>query len=276
MNETPFFFENQRGQKLFSVLHSPTDFTGSTASNMGWVLCHSFTEEKLWAHRVYVSIARLLASQGHTVLRFDYSGYGDSEGTFENSTVDDQLQDITTAISILEDKTGITGNIGLIGLRYGAMLAAMVAESNNAVSHLVLWDPVIDMDRYLQEALRANLTTQMIMHGKVIINRNQLTEQIENGKAVNIDGYDLTKIFFNSARKINLMDIAGSFSGACQIIQIGRANQPLRKDIDSLANKYKNCQMLQIVEQPFWKEIKYFIQKSDGLQEALTSWLREH
>lgn len=276
MSETPFFFENKRGQKLFAILHSPTDNSGGTAGNMGWVFCHSFTEEKLWAHRVYVSTARLLASQGHTVLRFDYSGYGDSEGTFENSTVDDQLQDITTAISILKDRTEITGNIGLIGLRYGAMLAAMVAETNKTISHLVLWDPVIDMDRYLQEALRANLTTQMIMHGKVIINRDKLTEQIENGKAVNIDGYDLTKIFFNSARKINLMDIVGSFSGACQIIQIGRANQPLRKDIDSLANKYINCQTLQIVEQPFWKEIKYFIQKSDRLQKALTSWLREH
>lgn len=276
MNETPFFFDNNRTQKLFGVLHAPEHEVNDVTSSMGWVLCHSFAEEKLWAHRVYVSLARLLASQGHTVLRFDYSGYGDSEGEFENSTVDDQLEDISAAISTLKDKASITGDIGLIGLRYGALLAAMTAETHKEVSHLVLWDPVIDMDRYLQDALRANLTTQMVMHGKVITNRDELTAQIEEGQAVNIDGYDLTKVFFDSARKINLVDITGSFTGECQLVQIGRPNQPLRKDIESLADNYTNCEIIKLAELQFWKEIKNFVQKSDQLQDALTNWLREH
>lgn len=276
MNELPFFFDNNRAQKLFGVLHSPEHKVSDTINTMGWVLCHSFAEEKLWAHRVYVSLARCLASQGHTVLRFDYSGYGDSDGEFENSTVDDQLNDIYAAIDTLKDKVQNTDNIGLIGLRYGALLAAMIAESHKEISHLVLWDPVIDMGRYLQDALRANLTTQMVMHGKVITNRDELTAQIEEGQAVNIDGYDMSKMFFDSANKLNLKDITGSFTGACQLVQIGRPNQPLRKDIESLAENYKNCETIQLSEQQFWKEIKNFVQKSDPLQDALTNWLREH
>lgn len=276
MNETPFFFDNNRSQKLFGVLHSPVQDMSDVPNTMGWVLCHSFAEEKLWAHRVYVSLARLLASQGYTVLRFDYSGYGDSEGEFENSTIDDQLQDISAAISTLKDKISTPATVGLIGLRYGALLAAMTAETHNEISHLVLWDPVVDMDRYLQDALRANLTTQMVMHGKVITNRDELTAQIEGGQAVNIDGYDLTKIFYDSAKDIKLKDVTGSYTGACQLVQIGRANQPLRKDIESLANNYTNCEVIKLAEQQFWKEIKNFVQKSDSLQDALTNWLREH
>lgn len=276
MNETPFFFDNNRAQKLFGVLHLPEHGISGATRNMSWVLCHSFAEEKLWAHRVYVSLARCLASQGHTVLRFDYSGYGDSEGEFENSTVNDQLNDISAAISTLKDQTPNTGNIGLIGLRYGALLAAMIAETHKEISHLVLWDPVIDMGRYLQDALRANLTTQMVMHGKVITNRDELTAQIKQGQAVNIDGYDMSKKFFDSANELNLKNMTGSFTGVCQLVQIGRPNQPLRKDIESLADNYTNCETIKISEQQFWKEIKNFVQNSDQLQDALTNWLREH
>jgi exosortase A-associated hydrolase 2 len=276
MNESPFFFDNNRAQKLFGVLHLPEHEVSDTTNTMSWVLCHSFAEEKLWAHRVYVSLARYLASQGHTVLRFDYSGYGDSDGEFENSTVDDQLNDISAAIDTLKDNAQNTANIGLIGLRYGALLAAMIAETRKEISHLVLWDPVIDMGKYLQDALRANLTTQMVMHGKVITNRDELTAQIEKGQAVNIDGYDMSKMFFDSANKLNLKEITGSFTGACQLVQIGRPNQPLRKDIESLADNYKNCETIKLSEQQFWKEIKNFVQKSDPLQDALINWLREH
>ena len=45
-----------------------------------FVFCHPLTEEKLWTHRVFVTFARELAAAGHTVLRFDYRGNGDSDG----------------------------------------------------------------------------------------------------------------------------------------------------------------------------------------------------
>ena len=42
-------------------------------------MCHPLGEEKLWAHRVFVSLARDLANAGFVVLRFDCRGEGDSD-----------------------------------------------------------------------------------------------------------------------------------------------------------------------------------------------------
>ena len=69
--ETPLFFENG-AYRLFGVLHQPA----GPPSGAGWVFCHPFAEEKLWTQRVYVSFARMLASRGAWVLRFDAMGNG--------------------------------------------------------------------------------------------------------------------------------------------------------------------------------------------------------
>jgi len=270
MTETPLYFLNDK-QRLFGILHTAE----GTQQKLGWVFCHPFAEEKLWAHRVYVNLARELAKKSWPVLRFDYRGYGDSEGNFEDFTIDDQLADIDCAIARLMAEVPELQSVGLIGLRYGATLAAMAAENNPQVSRLVLWDPIIDMSAYMQDVLRANLTTQMVMHGKVITNRDQLTQNIMNGEAVNIDGYDLTQHFFQPACDINLLDREKQFAGPCQIVQIGRANQPLKKDIQALADLYQQGSVSQVAELQFWKEIKNFVQRSDALNGSLFDWMGE-
>lgn len=270
MNEIPQFFLNDK-QRLFGVLHQPEQ----ASTTEGWVLCHAFAEEKLWAHRVYVNLARKLAEQGYPVLRFDYRGYGDSEGNFEDAGVDDHISDIGCAIGRLLEQVPELQSVGLLGLRYGATLAALAAEQDHHVSRLVMWDPLTNMQDYMQEVLRANLTTQMIMHGKVITNRTELTRQLLDGEPVNVDGYDLTRHFYQQASEINLLEHPVNFQGGCQIVQIGRANQPLKKNIEALAALYPGSAVDRVVEQPFWKEIRDFVQHSDSLTNSLFTWMDE-
>lgn len=268
MNETPYFFTHNE-QQLFAVCHHPE----GTAKKTGWVFCHPFAEEKLWAHRVFVNMARELSTYGYPVLRFDYRGYGDSDGQFEDYTVDDQVGDIQAAVNELTNQHPELDAIGLIGLRYGAVLATLAAKTNDKVSYLVLWDPIVDMDRYMQDVLRANLTTQMVMHGKVVTKRDELTQQILDGQAVNIDGYDLTQKLFEPASQIKLS--GEGFKGKCQVVQIGRKNQPLKKEIEHLADSFVQHTIDQVVEEQFWKEIKNFVQRSDALSNSLISWIEE-
>ena len=206
MNETAFFFKNNT-QNIFSVLHTPKE----TSSKVGWVLCHPFAEEKLWSHRVFVSLARFLSKRGCFVLRFDYRGHGDSDGEFQDISLDDQLSDIYKAVDTLTDKYPDINEIGLIGLRYGATLASIAAESNKKIKNLVLWDPILNLEDYLQELLRVNLTTQMVLHGKIISNRDELTKQILSGESVNIDGYEISKSLYQSAKNINLNQLKKNF-----------------------------------------------------------------
>jgi len=99
MIETPLFFQGSHS-RLFGVLHEPASHA---PGRLPFVFCHPFGEEKLWAHRVFVTFARTLAGRGHVVLRFDYMGNGDSEGPFERSSVSTALDDITVAIDWLQN-----------------------------------------------------------------------------------------------------------------------------------------------------------------------------
>ena len=141
MTETPFYFPN--GQRsLFGIFHAP----GTSIAQSAFVFCHPFGEEKLWTHRVFVSFARQLAADGHPVLRFDYTGNGDSDGSFSETSVRTAIADVDAAVSHMRTVRGVT-QINLLGLRFGATVAALAAEELSAIDRLVLWAPIVDGSR---------------------------------------------------------------------------------------------------------------------------------
>jgi alpha/beta superfamily hydrolase len=139
VTETPFFFSNGL-YKLFGMLYEPE----IEYNNEGFVFCDPFAEEKLWAQRVMVNFARELAVRGYSVLRFDYLGTGDSEGDFEECSIETKLSDIRCAVRTLCEKVKGIKSIGLLGLRFGATLAVLAANIEKKVKSLVLWEPALN------------------------------------------------------------------------------------------------------------------------------------
>lgn len=259
MNEIPLFF-SMSGQRLFGMLH-----TAQPGSGIGWVFCHPFAEEKLWAHRVFVSTARGLAQAGVPVLRFDYRGYGDSDGRFEQFTLADHVADVQRAVAELRARVPTLSQVNLLGLRYGASVALLAAAGDPSVGRLVLWDPVVDMEQYLLDQLRSNLTTQMVLYGKVVTKREELVERIRAGEYVNIDGYDLGNPFFDEACAVRLLDRAAQIDNPVRVVEIGRATQAPRADLQSLVEALPDAEHRRVEELQFWKEIKPFVRHSPVL-----------
>ena len=266
--ETPMFFENGE-YRLFGILHQPVGIPSGAA----WVFCHPFAEEKLWAQRVYVSFARILASRGAWVLRFDVMGNGDSEGEFSTATVDTMLSDIDSAVSLLEGSSGITQGIGLLGLRLGATLAALTAERSLKIGKLVLWEPIVDCGKYMQELLRTNLTTQTAVYKEIRHNREALVRLMREGSTVNIDGYELAYPCYDQASAVNLNAERKQFAGQCLIVQIGREGQALRQELTALQATYPVSEILGAAEEPFWKEIKRWYRTAPNLFESTLAWM---
>lgn len=105
-------------------------------SPIGW--------ENLRAHRTLRILSNRLAEAGYDVLRFDYSGTGDSWGDIgEGLTLAQWIRDVDEAI---EEVAGLSGTtrVSLIGLRAGAAIAAEVAARRpRGIEHVILWDPPI-------------------------------------------------------------------------------------------------------------------------------------
>ena len=174
MTETPFFFPNGH-YRLFGVLHEAK----GTPRREGFVFCAPFAEEKLWAHRVMVNFARDLADRGYPVLRFDYMGNGDSEGEFEESSLETMLSDTKCAMRTLRQKAAGIETVNLLGLRLGATVAALVTEKEEGAPKLILWEPIINGALYMREMLRINLSTQTSVYKKILHNTDALIRDDE-------------------------------------------------------------------------------------------------
>lgn len=120
------------------------------------LLCNPFGEEAARAHRAYRVMARRLEDAGYAAMRFDYAGTGDSSGDIADFGVDAWIEDIEAAADELRWESGVS-RIVLVGLRFGATLAALCAQRGRLrAAHVVLWDPVVDGVQYLRELRHAH------------------------------------------------------------------------------------------------------------------------
>jgi exosortase A-associated hydrolase 2 len=255
-----FQFLELRGERVFAALHRPAH----TASS-GVVMCHPLGEEKLWSHRVHVSFARALAAAGIAVFRFDNRGEGDSDREFSESDLDTRIEDACLAIDSLQSVCPSVTHITVLGLRFGAAVAATAAARHGGVARLILWDPVVDGSAYMQAVLRLNLMFQMSLHQKVLENREALVARLARGETVNIEGYELSDPLFRQASDFKLRDALAEFSGDVLIVQVNAGEAPLRPELISLTEGRERVRLTAVTEEPFWKEIKTFCQRSDAL-----------
>lgn len=142
----PYYFGSS-AQPLFGVYHPPPP---NQAKNIGVVLCYPLGHEYLRGHRAFRQLADMLAESGCHVLRFDYTGTGDSWGELNDTSVEQWQQDIEVAIQELRDMAQVQ-NISLLGLRFGATLASLITKESLKINKLILWDPIIKGTRYIED-----------------------------------------------------------------------------------------------------------------------------
>ncbi|MEP7311017.1 MAG: alpha/beta hydrolase [Pseudomonadota bacterium] len=148
------------------------------------LLCNPFGEEAVRAHRVFRVLATQLERAGYPTMRFDFFGTGDSAGLAEEAGVSQWLQDIEMVASELQRLSGAK-HIALVGLRFGATLAARVTHANGLRPlHLVLWDPVVEGAAYLRELAAAHGNYmreelgQLLWHGVEVDARGAPSESL--------------------------------------------------------------------------------------------------
>jgi exosortase A-associated hydrolase 2 len=265
--ELPLYFPSGENS-LFGVLHEPQE----PATGPAFVFCHPLGEEKLWTHRVFVSFARQLAQAGHAVLRFDYMGNGDSDGEFSRSSLTTAKADVHSAIDQLRRTTGAR-RINLLGLRLGATIASLVADEATDIDRLVLWAPIVDGARYMQELLRINLTTQMATYREIRQDREALVAVMQQGSTVNVDGYDMALPLYSEVSAVKLAGAPKQHRGASLIVQIDRQPGRVPAELQQLASSYQRATLEFAQEEPFWKEIARFYDRAPNLFAVTSKWL---
>ncbi|WP_321965516.1 alpha/beta hydrolase family protein [Burkholderia cenocepacia] len=154
------------GQKISGTLELPDNVQtapillmlhGFTASRNEWA--SSAVKEGLFAR-----CAKVLSKKGVASLRIDFRGSGQSEGKFEDMTVDNEIKDALAALDFLSSRHDIDGQrISLVGMSLGGAVATAVASrTTHPLKSVVLWNPGINLPAaftsiYGEDVMRAGL-----------------------------------------------------------------------------------------------------------------------
>ncbi len=150
---TPFYF-GPNDKRLIGWLHktkAPPQF------DICVVICPPLGVEYVSTYRSMRYVADYFALAGIPALRFDYHGTGDSSGSNDDGNrFDDWLWSIEQASGEIKRLTGCE-KVGLMGLRMGGTLAALVAGKIE-VDFLVLWAALESGRKFIREIRAIQMT----------------------------------------------------------------------------------------------------------------------
>lgn len=130
-----------KDRSLVSIIARPAAPAGRDVPAI--VILNTGIIHRVGHHRMYVTLSRTLAAAGHTVVRFDFSGIGDSaprrEAMPRLTVCLDEIRDVIDSLGLTYQITRFV----LVGLCSGADHAILHARNDERVVGLVLIDPTL-------------------------------------------------------------------------------------------------------------------------------------
>lgn len=136
--------------RLMGVHYAPSL---QTKRGVGALMCNQVGPDYAEYYKTVRMLVGMLVAKGFDCLRFDYTGWGDSQGGCEEGSVRQWLADIASAEALLKERSGCS-KICLCGFGFGGLLAAAHAARCEAEA-LLLWESVVDGRSYCR-TLRKN------------------------------------------------------------------------------------------------------------------------
>ena len=129
MQKLKVSFKNSDSKELKGVLELPTN----TQPSNFILFAHCFTCNKNF--HAPSNISKTLASKGYGILRFDFTGLGDSEGEFENTNFSSNVEDLVAAAEFLKKEYQAPSII--IGHSLGGAAALFASKKLESVECMV-------------------------------------------------------------------------------------------------------------------------------------------
>jgi len=124
-------FKNSRGLTLAGLLHTPETAPGPVV-----IVCHGFVGSKEGGGMAMV-MGEELGRRGFNVLLFDFSGIGESEGLFAETTLSNQIDDLKCAVDWC--LKACLGPVFTTGRSFGGTTAICQAAGDPRVKGVCTW-----------------------------------------------------------------------------------------------------------------------------------------
>ncbi|MEO0794351.1 MAG: alpha/beta fold hydrolase [Verrucomicrobiota bacterium] len=131
---------NQAGEKLDTQFEQ-----GSPESDRLVILGHGVTGNK--DRPVLVSLAQALAEIGIATLRMSFSGNGDSEGTFDESTISKEVEDLRVVVAAAREHFS---KIAYVGHSMGGAVGVIAASGEIELDALVSLAGMVHVSQFAE------------------------------------------------------------------------------------------------------------------------------
>jgi alpha-beta hydrolase superfamily lysophospholipase len=136
------------GEPLFALLHPAAEPVRATAV----LLCPPFGWDDMCSYRIRGEWAEQLARAGHTTLRIDLPGSGDSAGSpTAAGRLDAWTRAVEGAAGWLREHAGPQRRIAVLGIGLGGIVSCRAALAGAPIDELVLWSVPARGKRLLRE-----------------------------------------------------------------------------------------------------------------------------
>ena len=246
-----------KDHQLSGVLHIPKG--AEKEKRPALVICHGFIGSKVGQHRMFVKTARRLCLAGFVVLRFDFSGCGESSGEYRNITITEQVEEANAAIDALVSHPNVDlEHITLVGHSLGGAIAASVAARDKRIHQLILLSPVADPFVDIVQIVGSELYLQCLQE-----------------KVINFAGFEIGRELFLSLPQVRPLDNIHTFQGKVLLVHgSDDGDTPLENSYQyqsKLSTRSQGHCKLHIVEgadhtynSPLWEQ---------EIQEVIMQWL---
>lgn len=269
IKEDYFFFTHETGEQLYGCLYQPP-----VQPKSGILIAPPLGRERLRVYRELACSSRALARQGYAVLRFDYRGEGESEGTFQEATLSSRAQDLVTAAGLLRERTGCE-EVVLLGVREGALVVLLALERLPA-ERIILCEPICNPRGHAKQLIRSNLVLQKQYYGKARLSSDEIVQRLEAGEAVSIYGFQLGRPLVEELERLAPEALLEAFTGRSALIYFAPKEAPPKQALAAWQERLQrrgSCEAICARLNFSWTTKKVWDARLGALDEALAGWL---
>jgi len=219
---------NRYGEKLVGVLHE-------AGSNDIVVLCHGFRSSK--DGRTILSLANALASENISIFRFDFSGNGESEGTFEYGNYYKEVDDLRDVI--LHFKKHKRGTRAIAGHSKGGNVVILYASMYHDIYKVINLSGRFNLERGIGDRFGDDYMERINQHGFIDV-------EDKTGRII----YRVTTGSLMDRLKTDMQSACTSIDPNCRVLTVHGANDDVVPSEDALEfDKYISNHELHIIEE---------------------------
>lgn len=223
-------FAGGNGARLAGILEVPE--TGEPRAQALFASCFTCGKDVLSAARV----ARGLADRGIAVLRFDFTGLGDSDGDFANTNFTGNVKDLLAAAAYLKEQ-GRPVDL-LIGHSLGGAAALAAAGDMPEAKAIITIAAPADPEHVLKqfgcsiETIRAEGQAQVQLAGRPFVIKKQFLDDLDKHKMGYIHHLERPLLIYHSPvdQTVSIDEAAGIYNRAMHpksFISLDHANHLL-------------------------------------------------